>query len=283
MPFLYDFARLLERSEALDAVARPLSALVSRAVRPRPVRDLLSGSHVGHPVHPPLTTLPIGAWGMAVLLDSAGGERSERAADLLVMVGIGAAVPTAAAGLNDWSNTVGAPRRVGLVHAAANVTALGLFAGSLWARCTGQRHRGRTLALSGLGALAAGGYLGGHLTYAEGTNVNRTAYESRPPQWTDALADAELAAGQHRRVAVDGVPVLLYRDGDSVLALSATCTHMGGPLDEGRISDGCVTCPWHGSTFSLTDGRVVHGPASVPQPGYETRVRDGRIEVRARG
>jgi nitrite reductase/ring-hydroxylating ferredoxin subunit len=66
-----------------------------------------------------------------------------------------------------------------------------------------------------------------------------------------------------------------------VYALDSTCSHMGGPLEEGTISDGCVTCPWHGSTFRFADGSIVRGPASTPEPRYQTRIQDGRIEVRA--
>jgi nitrite reductase/ring-hydroxylating ferredoxin subunit len=55
---------------------------------------------------------------------------------------------------------------------------------------------------------------------------------------------------------------------------------MGGPLDEGAVSDGYVTCPWHGSIFRFTDGGIVRGPASTPQPLYDAQIRDGQIEVR---
>jgi len=95
------------------------------------------------------------------------------------------------------------------------------------------------------------------------------------------LAETDLADGEHRKADADGVPVLLYRTAGTVYALASTCTHMGGPLEEGTISDGCVTCPWHGSTFRFADGSIVRGPASTPEPCYQTRIQDGRIEVRA--
>jgi nitrite reductase/ring-hydroxylating ferredoxin subunit len=75
--------------------------------------------------------------------------------------------------------------------------------------------------------------------------------------------------------------VLLYRDGTGLHALWASCTHQGGPLGEGEFADGCVRCPWHGSTFRLADGKVVRGPAASSQPVFETRVMDGKVEVRA--
>ena len=156
----------LERWEALDTVGQPLAKAVGRVVAPTPVRNLLSGTLLGHPLHPMLTDIPIGAWSMSALLDLVGGEQAERAADLLVAAGVAAAVPTAAAGLNDWSDTQGAESRVGVVHAAANSTALVLYAASLLARCRGRRSTGKALALAGLGALLSGGYLGGYLSFA---------------------------------------------------------------------------------------------------------------------
>jgi len=60
-----------------------------------------------------------------------------------------------------------------------------------------------------------------------------------------------------------------------------TCAHMGGPLAEGTLMDGSVRCPWHGSQYALEDGRELDGPFAFPQPRFETRIRDGQIEVRA--
>jgi nitrite reductase/ring-hydroxylating ferredoxin subunit len=273
--------RRIERLEALDKVAKPLAGTVGRAVRPRVVRNLLSGTYLGEPQHPVLTDLPIGAWVMSALLDAVGGPAAEAAADLLVAAGVVAAVPTVAAGLNDWSDTAGPETRVGLVHATLNTTALSLYLASLIARARGRRRSGKALGLAGLGVLTGGAYLGGHLSFVMGVDVNRTAWEQRPDQWTPVLADTELADGTLRNADAAGAAVLLYRTAGTVYALASTCSHMGGPLEEGTISDGCVTCPWHGSTFRFADGTIVRGPASTPQPCYQTRIQDGRIEVRA--
>ncbi|HEX4100850.1 MAG TPA: Rieske 2Fe-2S domain-containing protein [Pseudonocardiaceae bacterium] len=283
MVFPHELVRRIERFTPLDKVARPLAGLVGKVVRPRRVRNLLSGTKLGHPVHPMLTDLPIGAWSMSALLDTVGGTGAEPTADLLVGVGILGAVPTAMTGLNDWSDTIGADRRVGVVHAGATVAALGLYLASLIARCGGRRGRGKLLGLARLGVLMAGGYLGGHLSFARAVNVNHTTFEHRPQEWTPVLADAELGEGEHRRVSAGGAAVLLVRDGGQLYALANTCSHAGGPLDEGELVDGCVVCPWHASTFRLTDGSIVRGPASIPQPAYQTRVSDGKIEVRSLG
>ncbi len=281
MKILQQTVRRLERLEALDKVAKPLAEAVGRAVQPRVVRNLLSGTDLGEPLHPVLTDLPIGAWVMSALLDTAGGPAAEGAADLLVTAGVVAAVPTAAAGLNDWSYTAGPQTRVGLVHATLNTTALSLYLASAVARARGRRRGGKALSLAGLGVLMGGAYLGGHMSFGMGVDVNRTAWQQPPHQWTPVLAEADLADGEHRKADADGVPVLLYRTAGTVHALASTCTHMGGPLEEGTISDGCVTCPWHGSTFRFADGSIVRGPASTPEPCYRTRIQDGRIEVRA--
>ncbi|SNS26570.1 Rieske 2Fe-2S domain-containing protein [Actinomadura mexicana] len=270
----------LENAEALDKVAEPVSSAVQRAVRPRLVRDLLSGTKLGHPLHPVLTDVVIGAWSMAGLLDVAGGPGAEPAADLLTAAGVAAAVPTALTGLNDWADTLGAERRVGLVHAGLNTAALGLYAASLVASARGGRRKGKALRLAGLAAMGASAYLGGHLTFTRGLNVNRTAWQHGPEDWTPVLAASELAEGEHRTADADGVRILLYRTGTKLHAVAATCTHLGGPLGEGTIENDCVTCPWHGSTFRLEDGGIERGPATSPQPSYETRIQDGRIEVR---
>ncbi len=278
---LHAIIRRVEGAQALDRYAKPVVDFVGRSVKPRWIRNLLSGTYLGHPMHPLLTDLPIGAWSMATLLDTIGGPDTERAADILVVAGIVAAAPTAAAGLNDWSDTYGPETRVGLIHATAVGTAVAVYAVSVIARATGNRRAGKLLGLAGFAALTAGGFLGGYLSFVRGVNVNRTAWQEGAAEWTAVLPDSELPEDESRRVDADGVPVMLYRHANRLTVLAATCSHMGGPLDEGAIEGGCVTCPWHGSVFRLEDGGIVRGPATSPQPRFDARVRDGQIEVRA--
>ncbi|MFF2028748.1 Rieske 2Fe-2S domain-containing protein [Arthrobacter sp. NPDC058192] len=275
--------KAVEQFDLLDGAASSLAKAVGKAVSPRPVRNLLSGTYIGHPLHPALTDLPIGAWSMAALLDLAGGRASEPAADALVVVGIATAIPTAAAGLNDWSDTTGKTRRTGVVHALANSAALCLYVSSAIARRSGRRGLGKTLGLAGFGLMSAGGFLGGHLTYADAVNVNKTAERTGPSKWTAVLDADGMSDGDRRTVEVGGVSLLLHRSEGAIHALDAVCSHMGGPLEKGKIENGCVICPWHGSTFRLADGTIVRGPATRPQPAYETRINDGRIEVRRAG
>jgi nitrite reductase/ring-hydroxylating ferredoxin subunit/uncharacterized membrane protein len=271
----------LERAEALDEPAEKLVKLVGPATRPRVVKNALSGTWLGHRFHPLLVPLPIGFWTGALLFDLIATRRARWAADTLVGAGIAAAVPTAAAGLSDWADAEPDGRRVGLVHASCNTLALLCYSSSLVARLLGWRKAGVGLGLAGATAISAGGYLGGHLSYVQAVGVEKKRFAGGPSSWTPVLDAADLAEGAPRVVRADDTEVLLVRDGGGLHALWASCTHECGPLAEGRFADGNVTCPWHGSTFRLADGKVVRGPAAASQPVYETRVVDGKIEVRA--
>jgi nitrite reductase/ring-hydroxylating ferredoxin subunit/uncharacterized membrane protein len=265
----------LEGLEGLDGVSDRLAAVVNSAVGP--VKSLLSGTWLEHPLHPLLTDIPIGCWSGAVILDIFGGPAAVDAVDPLVGLGSLAAVPAVVSGLSDWADSYGAERRVGLVHAAANLTGLGLFAASLVAG-----RRARRLRLLGLGAVTAGGYLGGHLSYARGLGVDHQVFLERPAEWTDALEADSLEEATPTLAEAGGARVMLYRRGTQIYAISDVCAHASGPLHEGTVDDElCVTCPWHGSRFRLSDGRAVHGPASAPAAVYQARVERGTVQVRA--
>jgi nitrite reductase/ring-hydroxylating ferredoxin subunit/uncharacterized membrane protein len=272
----------LEGMEALDRAATVLRSAADPLTRSTPMKNALSGTWLGHRLHPLLTDVPIGAWVSAGVLDLVGGRHSSKAARRLIGVGILAAVPTAMAGLSDWQDTYGGEQRVASVHAAANTVALTLQLLSWRARGRGHGLRGRALSLLALGATAAGGYLGGHLVYNMRAGVNPEVPELSPGTWRDTVAFDGLTEGQPQGVTIDGAPVVVVRRGPRVFALAATCTHAGGPLAEGTVRDDCIRCPWHGSEFDLGDGHVVRAPATTPEPAYETRVQDGVVQVRAR-
>jgi nitrite reductase/ring-hydroxylating ferredoxin subunit/uncharacterized membrane protein len=271
----------LEEAEALDQPAQQLADVVHAATRPRLVKNALSGTWLGHRFHPLLVELPIGFWSGALMFDMIATRRARWAADVLVGSGVVAAVPTAAAGLSDWADTFGGPKRIGLVHASCNTLALLSYSGSLVARLLGRRKAGVGLSLVGATAISVGGYLGSHLSYVQGVGVERKWLAGGPKDWTAVLDTGELQEATPRVVRAGDTDVLLYREGNRINALWATCTHEGGPLAEGHFADGCVRCPWHGSTFRLADGKVVRGPAAASQPVYEARVTDGKVEVRA--
>jgi nitrite reductase/ring-hydroxylating ferredoxin subunit len=278
-------ARQIARLEALDAPAKKLGKAARAVIKPGPLKDALSGTWLGHAVHPMLTDVTIGSYTSAVMLDWLGGDESEPAAQRLIGVGLLSAVPTVASGYSDWADTEVADeevRRIGIVHAAANATAASLFAASWLARRRGDHARGRALALAAGGILAGAAYLGGHMTLAAGVGVDHTTFEDGPHDWTAVLDDGELADGQMRCVEADGTAVMVARSEGALYALSEHCSHRGGPLHEGRLDGTTVTCPWHYSVFDVRDGALIHGPAAYPQPAWDTRVRDGRIEVRRR-
>ena len=279
----------LERAQALDP-AVGVATTVATTVLPRgPVKDALHGTWLGHQLHPMLIAGPIGLWSGALLLDLTAGRAGRPAARRLVGAGVLAVLPTAASGFADWSELGMAkgPKRVGLVHAAANnVTAL-LFAASWLARRRGDHGRGVGLAVVGAGGLAVGGYLGGHLAYAQAVGVNRNANEVRKPkEWTDACAAAELEEDRPKQVEVAGKSLVLVRHTGTVSAMSALCSHWSGPLAEGSVvqdgDDACLECPWHGSRFRLADGSVARGPATSPQLAYDVRAEGDRLQVRVR-
>lgn len=272
----------IEDADELDRIVEPVDELVSRLTEDRGVKNVLTGTWLGHPLHPLLTDIPIGLWTGASFLDVFGGKDGARAARRLVGLGILAAIPTAATGESDWSDTYGADKRVGLVHGLLNSGAVALQVASYLARRRERRGRAFLLSATALGTVAFSGYLGGHLTFVRGIGVSRTAFEELPDDWVDTVRFDQLVDGDPTRVDADGVAVLLVRDGSTVLALSATCVHAGGALDEGELVDGCVRCPLHHSEFRLSDGRVLRGPASMDQPAWDTRVVDGTVSVRPR-
>jgi nitrite reductase/ring-hydroxylating ferredoxin subunit/uncharacterized membrane protein len=275
-PALLDrLTSLLAGATGLDTIADPLQKLVT-SLPPGRVKDALSGTAGGHPLHPALVALPIGSYVSAAVLDASG--TSPQAARRLLGFGILTVAPTAAAGLSDWADTSGGARRTGLVHALCNVGSTLLMAAS-WLR-RGRGGSGRGLSTAGLGLIAVSGWLGGHLAYARGVGVDVTTFEDDITDWTDAVSDDELLAEQPVVARVGRNDVLLVRRDGRVLALADRCSHRGGPLHDGELVDGCIQCPWHGSRFLLEDGSVARGPASRPQPAYETRVVAGRVQVR---
>jgi nitrite reductase/ring-hydroxylating ferredoxin subunit/uncharacterized membrane protein len=276
--------RAVERvsaDERLDPLADPSADAVRAALGRQPTKDLLSGVWLGHPLHPMLTDLPIGFWTSAFTLDLVGGRAGRRAATQLLAWGVLSAVPAALSGAADWGDTTGPSRRVGLVHAAANATALACYAGSWWARVRGRHGRGVALGLVGATAATVGGYLGGHLLQSMGVGVDHTVMSRPPSEWTRVAAPAEITEAP-RRVLAGETPVVVLRHRDGIVALDARCPHRGGPMDEGEVRDGCITCPWHGSVFRVDDGALVQGPSTVDLPVYPCRVTDDAVEVRAR-
>lgn len=275
--------RRVETIEGLDKVAGAIQRVVRAAVpQESRLKDALSGTWLGHPVHPLLTDVVIGAWTSAWFLDLFGGKETGSASDRLVGIGVLAAAPTAAAGLSDWAELGGGPRRVGFVHAAGNSAALTLYSLSWLARKAGRRRLGVLLSMLGAGAATFSGFLGGHLSYRRGIGVNQNAFDQLPDVWTAVLDEADLP---ERELAVGRgawFAVLLYRADGRIFAMLDRCSHRGCGLHRGTTDGETVTCPCHGSRFRLEDGALVKGPATAPQVPFEARIREGKVEVRPR-
>lgn len=284
--------RIVDAMPGLDGIAEKVQPKVQEAMQEggTPLRNVLDGTWLGSPLHPALTDVPIGSWTAALIFDgldlasgSKRGKAMRSAADASLAFGVAGGFLAAAVGLSDWRYLSGGSRRMGVAHGLLNAAGLLLSTTSLAARAAGRRNAGRLLFLAGYGLNGMGAHLGGELSYGYGLRVNRNVFESPGPDgFTPVLDESELPEGEMRRVEVEGVGVLLSRARDGrVCAIAATCNHFSGPLQDGEREGDTVVCPWHGSRFDLCSGEVVDGPAVFPQSLYETRVRDGNIEVMA--
>jgi nitrite reductase/ring-hydroxylating ferredoxin subunit/uncharacterized membrane protein len=280
-------AERIERAHALDPVVRKLSGTVVRALPAGPRTDALHGVPFGQPAHPALVRLPLGCWTSAVLLDLFRG--TDRAAKMLIAAGVAGSAPAAATGLADWSALHTDQQRVGLAHAVCQAGAATLFLGSLAARTGRWQGYGRVLSASGLAVATLGSYLGGHLALRLGAGTSHAEQVNHLSGlgWHDLCGLGELPDRRPVRRQLGYLSLLVYREGPQVHVLSDRCSHLGGPLHQGRIvverGTACIACPWHGSTFVIADGTVVHGPATARQPSFQTRVTGGRrVELRPR-
>jgi nitrite reductase/ring-hydroxylating ferredoxin subunit/uncharacterized membrane protein len=250
------------------------------------IKDILNGVWLGHVIHPLLVAIPIGSWTATTFLDivwlADQDEGVAKSADITMWLGIGGAVASATTGLTNWVDTDGPDQRTGILHALINSSALSLNLASAILRLTGQRRLAIMLALGAYGLVSYSGYLGGELAYSNGIGVNHVAWEGGSEDFVAIMDEAELEAGKLTRVDVDGIPAVLFKEGKAIYAMAATCSHLAGPLDEGRVENGVVYCPWHNSGFRLCDGSVSNSPAVYAQPTFDVRTRNSKIELRRR-
>ena len=281
-------ARRIAHAQRLDGTARALADAVQQRIGTGARADALHGVWLGQPIHPALTGLPMGFWTSATVLDFVPG--SQRASRALIALGLAGSVPTAAAGLADWSALHREQQRVGLAHGAANASAWALFAGFLVARAAGREAGGRALALGGLATLTVGAYLGRHLAFPLGAGASHAEPVSHlaPLGWHDLCRIYDLPDGRVTSRQLGYLSLAVVRQGSDVMVLADRCAHLGGPLHQGTLAETggepCLSCPWHGSTYRLSDGAVVHGPATARQPAFDTRIAQGGIvQVRPAG
>ena len=260
------------------------NAILAGGEPTRKIADFLHGTWLGHPLHPVLTDLTIGAWAMCGIFDAAGAiaddEGFRQTADHCAFAGTISALPTAVTGAVDYSTFPEHSATPATLHAMLNSINFGLWAMSVYERQRGNRGRGVLYSTLAIGLTCVSAWLGGMLVYKHKVGVDHSDLFDKPQGWTPILSASALHQRRPVRAEYDGKPILLYRDRDKVCAIGATCSHDGGPLNEGKFQDGCVQCPWHDSVFDLQTGDIVHGPATQPQPAFEARIRDGQVEIR---
>jgi nitrite reductase/ring-hydroxylating ferredoxin subunit/uncharacterized membrane protein len=244
-----------------------------------PVRDFLTGTWLGHPLHALLTDVPIGALTLVIVLDLIGQPTG---ADVALLIGVLSMLAAALVGYADYSTTDGRARVRATVHSTIMLVSLALYVVSLAIRATGPTSRTLPIGLSIVAylVLALGAYVGGDVVYALGNMVDRHAWRSTGTKW-QRLDVTEIAEGSLVKATAGAQALVLVRTGSTILALHEQCAHAGGPLSEGTIVAGCVECPWHGSRFELATGRRRRGPTVWDQPTYEVRPAEaGGFEAR---
>ncbi|HJW48645.1 MAG TPA: DUF2231 domain-containing protein [Candidatus Limnocylindria bacterium] len=289
---------LVKGAKWLDGFANFFGAVVKGFYRipgTRPLKTLLHGTWpLKHPLHPAVTDLTVGAYVVVVVLDVYYLVTNDvglwRATDFVLLLALISSVVAIITGLTDWNETFGEERRTGMLHGllmvATNVgfgTSMLLRSGAL----ADQRVLAIAIAIVALVVLLVASYLGGEMVFGYGTEVNRQAWADPPTKWE--LLDIPAKRLEDRKPIVaktkKGFAVFLVQLDGKVYAMGNTCTHAGGPLNEGKWvgGDRCeIECPWHASRFCVKDGDVKGGPATFPQVRIDTREHDsGFIEVRA--
>jgi len=279
--------RFIEGQQWLDSLGESLQPKMNglfAGKAGKQIKNTLNGTWLGHPIHPAITDVPVGAWVCTSILDalgSAGNDTSlQRAADVTLITGLASAVGAASTGWTDWSDTYGKDRKLGLLHGMTMGTVVVIYVASLVARLTGSRGTGTKLATAGLLLASAGAYLGGDEVYDLGYGINHTAFEQPPSSYTAVMAEAELPPNTPTKGQANDVSVMLVKQDNQIYALGDTCVHAGCSLSSGRIDGHSIICPCHGSQFDLRDGSVINGPATMPEPAYDVRIQNGVIEVK---
>ncbi len=280
----------IESQDWIDSVGDPVQSAIHSAYQSggapgKKVANFLNGTWLGHPLHPVITDVSIGAWTVTVFLDAlesaTGRHRYGKSAQAVISVGIISALAAAVAGLTDWQHLTAKPKRVGAVHALLNILSLFFFSASLAARRRRKRQAGRQTALMGFGLATLAAYLGGNLVYKQKIGVNHATLESGPAQFSRVIELNQLEDQSMKKADWNGIGILLTRNGNQVYAIGNVCSHLGGPLSQGKLLDDLtVVCPLHQSRFSTVSGELVDGPSTYSQPCFETRIQDGWVEIR---
>jgi nitrite reductase/ring-hydroxylating ferredoxin subunit/uncharacterized membrane protein len=251
------------------------------------LQSFLNGTWLGHSLHAVLVDVVIGAATVAVFLDLLrllfGVTGLEDATFWTVALCFLSALGAIVTGLTDYKDTNhDTPTRdVAGLHGLINILATVGFGISLWLRAGDAHDAGFWVLLVSYLVVSVGGYIGGHVVFKYGYMVNYNAFArgKKADEFTPVVPVAEVPENQPTKVTFGATSLMLVRRGDVVHALKEACSHLGGPLSQGELDGDEITCPWHASTFRITDGAVLRGPASSRQISYRARVSDGQVEL----
>src|SRR5260370_36401629 len=233
-------SRFIDRQRWLEPVADVLQKFIAWFYKGlgRPghsLKTFLHGTWLGHPLHPVLTDIPIGAWTIAVIFDLSyiiGRSHGwASAADVTIFIGLLAAIGAAVTGYTDWGATFGRERRVGIAHGLLNTLVILLYLISFILRVAGG-SRGLAILLAFVGYLLVltAAFLGGDLAFSFGTGVNHHAWQEVPTKFTKVLLEGQLTDGILVKGMAGGTPLLLYKRGLHVCVPSGTCFHFSRPI-----------------------------------------------------
>ena len=253
----------------------------------------------GTAVHPALVHYPWAFLTGAFLFDLAGKVTDSPAAwvtgAFLAAAGIATAIVAAVPGFIDYVYTVppnSSGKRRATWHLGVNLTAVALFIAAWVLRRHASAEPGTaTLIAEGLGAvlLGVGGYMGGVLVnrnqigvdhrYANAGKWREMSVARENGEATVAVDSPALEPNQMMLLRIDGKRIVLGRTEDGYVAFDDHCTHRGGSLAGGVLMCGLVHCPWHGSQFDTTTGKVRSGPAERPIGAYRVESRGAVLRI----
>ena len=229
-------------------------------------------------------TSPSGRFLVAVVLDLIGAAGSA-----FWPVVVGQVVPCSRRRSPGWRTTptrTGTARTRATIHGTimvvgARLTVVSLVAPRRPRRARRQAPSPSALLLVGFLLLSAGAFVGGDVVFVLGNMVSRHAFRGAGTKWIRldtgdvdgprdaARGDPAQDEGRHQR------PRRRPHRRSPSTPCTRVCAHAGGPMAEGTVTpDGCLECPWHGSRFRLSDGRLRRGPAVYDQPAYEVRAAE---------
>ena len=105
--------------------------------------------------------------------------------------------------------------------------------------------------------------------------------ESGDGRWVDVADRHALAEGEAIEVIIEGQIVAVFRQQGQLFAIDGMCAHQGGPIAQGSVAHGCVTCPWHGWQYELATGIQTVNRKPL-QETFGVRESGERIEVQRR-